>query len=219
MSTYSCIWCKCPKSDRYDMEKTWSISDPEQGARTVEETIRLSEKRKKQYNVSNAPLFPTIPLTNVVIDNLHMFLRVSDVLIKLLVVELKRQDAIEKVKRFTCFDPIKYKHLDAYEKFVTSCGVPGYHFYIGQDSKQMKIRSLTGPERLKVFANISIADLLPTFPQSKCMPIQELGRTCCNLIKPFLSDQMTLHQRIFQSLRQVQRAGLEDFWTYTMRTM
>ena len=63
MSNYSCIWCKCPKFDRYDMAKKWSISDPEFGARTIEENIMLSKKRK-EYNVSHAPLFPTIPLTN-----------------------------------------------------------------------------------------------------------------------------------------------------------
>ena len=170
--------------DRYDMAKKWSISDPEFGARTIEENIMLSKKRK-EYNVSHAPLFPTIPLTNVIIDNLHMFLRVSDVLINLLVVELKRQDAIDKVKRFTCFDAVKYKHLHSYQKFVASCGVPGYHFYIGQDSKQMKIRSLTGPERLKLFANISIADLLPTFSQSKCLAIQGLWVDLLQLNRTF----------------------------------
>ena len=56
---------------------------------------------KKQFNVSHPPLFPGIPLKNVVIDNLHLFLRVSDVLINLLVVELKRQDGIERVKKMT----------------------------------------------------------------------------------------------------------------------
>ena len=34
---------------------------------------------------------------HVVIDNLHLFLRTSDVLIDLLIVELRRQDAIENV--------------------------------------------------------------------------------------------------------------------------
>lgn len=91
------------------MVKEWSISDPKMGASTVEETLKLSKKRKKEYNVSHAPLFPTIPLTHAVIDNLHMFLRVSDVLmINQLLVELKRQGAIEKVKRFTSFDAVKY---------------------------------------------------------------------------------------------------------------
>ena len=42
-----------------------------------------------------------IPLSRVVIDNLHLFLRVADVLIDLLIVELKRHDAIEKVKKFS----------------------------------------------------------------------------------------------------------------------
>ena len=43
MSNYSRIWCKCPKFDRYDMAKKWSISDPEFGARTIEENIMLSK--------------------------------------------------------------------------------------------------------------------------------------------------------------------------------
>jgi hypothetical protein len=50
------------------------------GARTTEENEQLSKepRSKKWFNVSRAPLFPTIPLTNVVINNLHLFLRVFD---------------------------------------------------------------------------------------------------------------------------------------------
>ena len=25
-STYSCIWCKCPAVDRYDIHRTWSVT-------------------------------------------------------------------------------------------------------------------------------------------------------------------------------------------------
>ena len=49
----------------------------------------------------------------------------------------------------------------------------------------MKIRSLTGPEWLKLFANISIADLLPTFSQSKCLAIQGLLVDLLQLNKTF----------------------------------
>ena len=82
-SDYACIWCKCSKEERSNMDKTWSITDTTHGARTIQENIELSRKpkSKKEYNVSHPPLFPTIPLHNVVIDNLHMFLRVSDVLV------------------------------------------------------------------------------------------------------------------------------------------
>lgn len=46
---------------------------------------------KQKFDVSHPPQFPTIPLTNVVIDNLHLFLRVANVLINLLR-WLRRQD-------------------------------------------------------------------------------------------------------------------------------
>ena len=96
----------------------WSLS------RTVEENTSLAAQRKKKFNVSNPPLFKSIPLTTVVIDNLHLFLRVADVLINLLTTELKRQDAIEKVKTFKEFDPGRYHHLDKFQKFVSSLGIP-----------------------------------------------------------------------------------------------
>ena len=95
---------------RFDTEKEWSISDPTAGARTVEENLSLSQlpKSHKKY-VSNCPIFPSIPLTRVVIDNLHLLLRVSFKLITLLIFELRRQDKIDKHKKFTSFDPVKYK--------------------------------------------------------------------------------------------------------------
>lgn len=43
------------------------------------------------------------------------------------------------------FDPLKYRHCDAFQKFVSSLGIPGFQFYIGETSKQLKVRTLTGP--------------------------------------------------------------------------
>ena len=83
-STYACIWCTCPALERYDHTQSWSISDVEKGARTIESTIKIAQSKKKQYNVSNEPIFKKIPITHVVVDNLHMFLRVADTLIDLL---------------------------------------------------------------------------------------------------------------------------------------
>ena len=158
-SKYSCIWCKCPMTERGDLEKKWSISDPAFGARSIKENMTLAAlpKSRKQFNVSHSPLFPTIPLVNVVIDNLHLFLRVADVPINHLIEELRRQDAIEKAKWFASFGCSKYKHLYGYEQFVASLGIPSYHFYIGKNSQQLKCRTLTGPEKLKLFSHINIS--------------------------------------------------------------
>ena len=62
-----------------------------------------------------------IPLSRVVIDNLRLFLRVADVLIDILIVELRRCDSIaDKNKRF---NTDKY---DSFQKFVSSLGIPGH---------------------------------------------------------------------------------------------
>ena len=53
----------------------------ELATRTIEENVDLASKHSKKYNVSNHPIFPRIPLHHVVVDNLHKFLRVADVLI------------------------------------------------------------------------------------------------------------------------------------------
>ena len=55
--------------------------------------IDFASQHVKKFNVSHPSLFPTIRLTNVVIDNLNPFLREADVL-NLLITELKCQDAM-----------------------------------------------------------------------------------------------------------------------------
>ena len=82
ISTHACIWCKCPSLERYDSSQTWSVSDDSaHGARTIEENTLISKSRHKKYNVAHEPIFQTIPLTRVIVDNLHTFLRVADTLI------------------------------------------------------------------------------------------------------------------------------------------
>ena len=177
-SKYACIWCKCSMTERGDLQKKWSISDTEFGARTIQENKELSSrpKSKKQFNVSNPPLFPNIPLVNVVIDNLHLFLRVSDVLINHLIEEFRRQDAIDKVKTFSSFETSKYKHLQEFERYVAGFGIPNYRFYTGRLSKQLKWRTLIGPEKLKLFKHISIPQLLPSVTTETTERMQELWK-------------------------------------------
>ena len=173
-SEYACIWCKCSKKERYDPSKTWSLTDEQHGARSMEENVSLAGTTRKKYNVSNLPLFPTIPLCNVVIDNLHLFLRVSDVLIDLLVLDLKRKDAIDKVRSFSNFNVKKYQHIARYEQYVINLGISGFQFYVGRASNKLKCRSLTGTEKLKVFQSVNIATLLPSLSDSVVLKIQRL---------------------------------------------
>jgi len=98
---------------------------------------------------------------------------VSDVLIDLLIVELRRMDLIEKWK-LTDFDSQKCKNLDRVQRFITSLGIPGYNFWVGKQSKELKWRTLTGPEKLTLFRNINIQNLLPNSPETTTIKIQVL---------------------------------------------
>ena len=75
---------------------------------------------------------------------------------------------MQKQQKFTKFDPVKYRHCDAFQNFVMSLGIPNFRFYIGQTSKQLKVRTLTGPEKLKVFEHIQIHTLLPSVHPDEC---------------------------------------------------
>lgn len=51
----------------------WSIFDQKFGYQNIEENITIATSASKELNVSHQPLFPMIPLTHAVVDNLHMF--------------------------------------------------------------------------------------------------------------------------------------------------
>ena len=156
---YACIWCKCAHLDRCDTTKQWSILDAEKGARKLDEIEKNARSRKE--NCKSKPLFEFIPLSHVVIDTLHLFLRVSDNLIALLVRELKFSDAIAKKNKFpNGFNREKFTHMARYEAFLQDLGIP-FRWYVGKETKQLEYRDLTGPEKVKVFQNIKIASLLP----------------------------------------------------------
>ena len=131
--------------ERHDDTQMWSISDPDHGARSVEENIKIARSKKSKYNISRVPLFPTIPLTSVIVDNLHTFLRVADTLIDLFLLELRRMDHIDKATKLKNLDRLQY--LRRYEEAVKSIGVSGFSFWLGRESKVLKCRTLAGPER------------------------------------------------------------------------
>lgn len=88
--------------NNYDGGKEWSLSDSSKGAQTIKDIQEKSKlgARGEWYNAKRAPLFPSIPLDHVVTDTVHLFLRISDNLINLLILEFHRKDSIDKKKTF-----------------------------------------------------------------------------------------------------------------------
>ena len=163
---YSCIWCKCPTEKRSDMSLEWSITDPEKGARTIEEIqtkSKLGKRNKDRFSCCQSPIFPFIPIERVVIDSLHLFLRIGDVLINLLIRDLNIRDGITKA---TIEIPIN-SYTKLYEKFLNDkCNIR-FRWNIDRESKQIKYRDLTGPEKVRLFTNMNIAEVFPTLKKAK----------------------------------------------------
>ena len=97
----------------------------------------------RKFNCSRSPLFKDIPIDRVIIDNLHLFLRVADNLINLLILELHRMDGIVKC---THLDKTKATNVADYESFVRdTCKIP-FKFYVSEESHTLKWRDLSGTE-------------------------------------------------------------------------
>lgn len=88
--------------------------------------------RHMEYNVSRLLIFPTIPLTRVIVDNVHMFLHVADTLIDLLIGSLRMKDKVNKTLRVCSLNGLT--HIAAFETGLKRMGISGYSFWIGRDS-------------------------------------------------------------------------------------
>ena len=125
----------------------------------IEEIQKLSLTKTKdsKYGCIHQPIFPSIPIDHVIPDILHLVLRISDILINLLILELRRMDGIEKLtnkefKQSTVTNHFTYLNIN--------CKI-SFHVYLSKESKFLKWRDLTSPEQLKLFASIKIPELFP----------------------------------------------------------
>ena len=161
---YSCVWCKCPSSERWDMTKAWSAFDSSKGARTIAEIEILRKKPKSQrLGCSQSPLFNFIPIDHVVIDMLHLFLRVADLLINLLIQDLRREDGILKATEIAS---IMQPGITAYETFFNTVCKINFKWYTNRDTRQLQWRDLTGPEKVKLFNSINFPEHFPMLKNS-----------------------------------------------------
>ena len=77
---------------------------------------------------------------------------ISDNLIELLIRELCRKDAVDKVSTFSNgFCQNGYKQMAGYEKFVKELGIH-FEWEINKDIKKLECRDLTGPEKFLFFS-------------------------------------------------------------------
>ncbi len=159
-STYSCVWCKCPKDLRYDMTKTWSMSDVKKGARTIEEICSLSGKKRNNFNCTSKPLFMSVPLVNVIPDTLHLYIRIADQMVNHIIEYLR---SLDNHVRLSADNISKLHHIQKFKAFVKEIGICDWYFSV-KDGK-LHYDSFTGPEHRRIMSKINFDDLIPDHPK------------------------------------------------------
>ena len=66
----------------------------------------------------------------------------------------------------------KLTHQGTFQRCVQHMGISGYTFWIGRESRRLKWRTLTGPEKLILFKNINIPEMFPDIKNGRA--IQDL---------------------------------------------
>ena len=190
---FSCVWCKCPAEQRHNTSKSWCTI--EEGTRTIDEIKRLALVKNKdsKYGCIHQPLFPSVPINHIIPDILHLFLRISDTLINLLILDLRRMDGIEKF-RSQEFKSTTAKNVNRYITYLNvNCKI-SFHMYVDQVSKNLKWRDLTGPEKLRLFKAIKIVELFPELKNAD--KIQELWNDFKSIYDTLWSDKIMSEMEI-----------------------
>ena len=104
-------------------------------------------------------------------------------------------------------------HIKIFEYWLKHMGISGNKFWIGKQSKQLKWRMLTGPEKL-VFSKIDIPATFPTLEHED--EIQKLWKDFLTIHKLFSVKLDDLQEKTFQSLKQHQKLLSRILLTVTM---
>jgi hypothetical protein len=96
---YACPWCKEHKKDRGDMSKLWDFYPLTENVRTINEIKDIyNGAQKTSYGVRHLPLLSIEPV-NVIPNELHLFMRIFDVLIRNLIDDVIDKNDRAKVRK------------------------------------------------------------------------------------------------------------------------
>lgn len=120
-ANYACCWCKVAKDDRGTITHDWNYYHKDTLFRTVAEMKKLSESTKVQYGVKHTPLL-NIELDHYIPDELHLLLRVMDVLLRNLIDDALSKDISAKIRGGAT------DNFEILVKAIKSCGVSFKHW-------------------------------------------------------------------------------------------
>ena len=171
-STHPCLWCITDKNSKHILSKKWSMT--KKGART--QALLKKWYPKHQYNTSRPSLFPFIPIENTIVDPLHLFLRVTDRLLMLLVNECRRQDGLSQKTKKIIKD--KNIHMTKLETILSDNNI--YFSWKTDEMGNLQYPELRGPEKILLYEFLDITTLIPGYKNAN--KFQEVWQTFFELV-------------------------------------
>lgn len=120
ISNYACAWCKVHKNDRWKMDCHYNHFNTPPLSRSLNEIREMCQKSKDNYCCDQPPLF-NIGLDHIVVDELHLLLRVKDILLENIVYECIDWDKSDELYRVR--GEMRGVHLRKLIETIKSCGV------------------------------------------------------------------------------------------------
>ena len=146
IATFACPWCKVSKECRGDISLPWDFYHGQNITRSVEEMKSFkSTSAKANFGSKNPPLL-NIETDHYVPDELHMLLRVMDVLMRNLIDDAVSKDQFAKITGGAT------DNLDLLVKEIQNCGVSFKTWY--SKSGELEYTSLTGADMKKVLRHL-----------------------------------------------------------------
>ena len=115
------------------------------------------ELRTKNYACIHVPMFP-VEYDNVIMHILHLFLRISDQLVRKFIQELRTKYNITKNQVYV--DKSKCKNIIQIETFIQGLAID-WHFVTNKGNGMMEYRDLSGPEHKQIQTNMKLQELIP----------------------------------------------------------
>lgn len=143
-ATHACPWCHVHKSDRTDLSKSMSYYDSKDLKRT-NESLRLNSAVGKLG--SKQPPLINIEPENIILDELHLQLRICDVLLQNLIDDCKQLDSKLEVLGE------KPHHLQDFVCKVRECGV-SFNTWVDKGNSELNWTSLTGSDYNKLLKQL-----------------------------------------------------------------
>ncbi len=171
----------------------FSIKDPTKFARSLEDSYRNLGK----LGYTKKPL-TKIEFVDCVVDMLHMFLRISDLLQNLLFEAIQLKDDAKK-------DNADFSDKPRLNKFLNFCKYDckiSKPYYISDD--KIVLRSLNGGEKMRLFTQINLSVLLNDLPK-----IETVDKIWRDFLTIFISVRDNLFPNDSNKINTINRVTFE----------